>query len=198
MKVAIVVHGLSTNYSDPSSLDNLVSPLMSMGYKFIHFRYGSLSPLKAHLNSSIAASLSSMLLSTSEMGDEVLLIGFSNGCAIIDLALKSNPNLRHLNVVYIAPILSPNFDIPDCVSSTIVFSNKDDYIVKLLHPAKYLSSFLFRRNWGTAATQGYCGSDTRVKTIFLVDKTRNPIKQHTTGLTNNTNKRIVVDVLGSL
>lgn len=198
MKVAIVVHGLSTNYSDPSSLDNLVSPLMSIGYQFVHFRYGSLSPLKAHLNSSISASLSSMLLSTSEMGDEVLLIGFSNGCAIIDLALRNSPNLRHLKVVYIAPILSPNFTLPDCVSSAVVFSNKNDYIVKLLHPAKYISSFLFRRNWGTAATQGYCGSDHRVKTVFLVDKTSNPIKQHTTGLTNTYNKRIVVDVLSSL
>ena len=198
MKVAIVVHGLSTNYSDPSSLDSLVSPLMSMGYKFVHFRYGSLSPIKAHLNSTISASLSSMLLSFSEMGDEVLLIGFSNGCAIIDLALKSNTNLRHLKVVYIAPILSPHFELPDCVSTAIVFSNRSDYIVKLLHPAKYLSSFLFRRNWGTAATQGYCGTDTRVRTIFLVDKTSNPLNQHTTGLTNSHNKRIVVDVLGSL
>ncbi len=156
MKVAIVVHGLSTNYSDSSSLDNLVSPLMSIGYQFVHFRYGSLSPLKAHLNSSISASLSSMLLSTSEMGDEVLLIGFSNGCAIIDLALRNSPNLRHLKVVYIAPILSPNFTLPDCVSSAVVFSNKNDYIVKLLHPAKYISSFLFRRNWGTAAIRATC------------------------------------------
>ena len=199
MKYAILVHGLSTKYTDSSSLDNLSSTLEDMGYTPIHFRYGFLGPVEAHLNKDISLMLSSMTSRMLGRGDKVCLLGFSNGCAIIDLALQRVSCVHEVQCVYISPVLPRDLYVPECVSKMIVFSNPTDCLIRALSFLRKLSTpFLKTRNWGDAAIHGYSGTNPRVVNITLLEGSWSPILQHNSGLREGGNLHVVISQIRSL
>ena len=159
MRVAILVHGLYTGFSDKSSLSMLSTGLVEQDFKLLPFNYGKLTLFSANKNKVVASWLIDVVKKLKrEKGLDITLIGFSNGCAIIDLALRELPGDYNLDVVYISPLLSSRPILPPCVNKVLVVSNPKDHIVRLLQPLSFLKRFLKSRNWGLAAITGYLGT----------------------------------------
>lgn len=193
MKVAILVHGLYTGFSDKSSLSFLSNGLSELGFKLLHFNYGELTIFSAKKNNVISSWLVDIIKKLKLEKDlDITLVGFSNGCSIIDLALRELPSNYSLDIVYISPLLSSRPILPPCVNKMLVVSNPKDHIVKLLHPVRWFKGFLKSRNWGLAAITGYLGSDPRVTNLIIRDERVSLLHQHLASLHNPTNRTLIL------
>lgn len=193
MRVAILVHGLYTGFSDKSSLSMLSTGLVEQGFKLLPFNYGKLTLFSANKNKVVASWLIDVVKKLKrEKGLDITLIGFSNGCAIIDLALRELPGDYNLDVVYISPLLSSRPILPPCVNKVLVVSNPKDHIVRLLQPLSFLKRFLKSRNWGLAAITGYLGSDPRVTNLIIRSQNDTPFAQHLATLHHPTHRTLLL------
>lgn len=182
MDLAILVHGLFTSQLDVSPLDALVERLEEKNFEVHHFKYGFLTINQAFRNRTIADRLVSLVNSTLDRYDRILLISHSNGCSITHLALNSIESFRRVEVIFLAASVQPNICIPDCVSRLQVFYNPFDIILMLLRPLCIFKKFIGSRNWGCMGLLGYIGSDTRIKNHLSLTFSMNVYDQHNSSL----------------
>jgi len=84
---------------------------------------------------------------------EDLLVGHSNGCAIIALACQLLAEIapkHHVRCIFFNPALDSNFPVSRVISNILVFHTKTDKTV-------WLSKFLTFHRWGNAGQVGYQG-----------------------------------------
>lgn len=148
----ILIHGIHTCGSDqpPQSLIPYLSPpVLYPDYGF------ELALATRILNPMIEGAVSPFI-----QPDDVL-IGHSNGCAIIYDMLKSG--VKASGVVFINGALEQLFALPDCVKWCDVYYNSGDTITEAAKVAADLG--LVDLCWGELGHAGYAGSDHRVQNI---------------------------------
>lgn len=168
-RLAVLVHGLGTRYDDRSTLDDLTPTLSSLGFDVVHFRYGFVSVLGAITsNRKIAKRLKSVIQSSTDYYDEILVIGHSNGCALMDLASdKIQNNNKTIGYIYISPAANVSKAPGAAISWLDVWFNPRDYIIKFIRFVMKISLVISRSQWGLMGIHGYRGNDRRVTNFEL-------------------------------
>lgn len=168
-RIAVLVHGLGTRHTDDSSLAELTPTLLSQGFVVCNFRYGFTSVIGAVVrNRKIAQELHSILQSLVDYYDEILVIGHSNGCALMDMASHNlQNNNKKIGYVYISPAASVHKAPDHAISWLDVWYNPRDYIIRLIRLAMRISLVIHRSQWGLMGILGYRGSDNRVTNFEL-------------------------------
>lgn len=168
-RLVILVHGLGTRHTDRSILDELTPLLVSQGFVVMHFRYGFMSVLGAVLkNKKIARDLHSIIQSVVDYYEQILVVGHSNGCALMDMASHNlQNNNKKIGYIYISPAASVHKAPDNAVSWLDVWYNPRDYVIRLIRLAMKLSLVIRRSQWGLMGIVGYRGSDQRVTNFEL-------------------------------
>lgn len=155
IKRVILIHGFNVSDGGAGTTDKLRLPIEALGIEVIEFDTKWKQGLVRDLisvrmdNGKRARRLASML----QEGD--LLIGHSNGCAIIDLAcwqLASFDNAPKVACLYLNAALDKDAPIAPQVAAQWVFYTKSDRTVGFA--AKLLGS-----HWGSQGRDGYKGEE---------------------------------------
>lgn len=168
-KLAILVHGLGTSYTDRSVLDDLIPNLSSLGFDVVQFRYGFLSVIGAIFsNHRIAKRLHSVIQSSVDFYDHILVIGHSNGCTLMDIASNTLHNTnKKVGYVYISPATGVSKAPGDAVSWLDVWFNPSDSVIKFIRFLMSISVIMHWSKWGLMGIYGYQGADPRVTNFEL-------------------------------
>lgn len=177
-KLVILVHGLGTTMG-AGKLKVLREPLEKAGFEVQDFVYGFLSIFNAfRKNNHLSRQLAAKILDGYLAGyDEVHVIGFSNGCSLMEKA-STYLNVCH-SYTYLAPALRSG-DAPESVVRRVnVWFNREDGLVKLATWLRHIPEILLDRvDWGTQGVTGYSGADPRVKNFEIVGYGLTSFKQH--------------------
>lgn len=156
----LLVHGF--NVSDPmTSIGRLVPAIIERGLSCEVFDYGDASLLDVRIaNDNIAYALLSQVRALRREFGRVVMLGHSNGCALIHMAAKLQ-TVRKINlfdrVVYVSPALNSDARLPPELKRCDVYHTRND-------DAVWWSKLLFFHPWGAmgrtgAKTPGYVNHD---------------------------------------
>lgn len=153
----VLVHGF--NVRDPrNSIERVRDLFENYGFHTTPFRYGWTDLLDVRFGSkNLAYALLSML---DFIDNEVIVIGHSNGCNLINQAawlmeeaLIDSP-CTFRRAVYLSPALNRTTRLCPVLDRADVFHTKSDWAVRL-------ASVLPFHRWGSMGAHGYGGSDIR-------------------------------------
>lgn len=151
-KIAIIIHGFNVRDQGEKTTDTLRRYFEKAGYKVMEFDYDWTGVLKVRLcNGSLATALAS-LLKDFDVEWEVVGVGHSNGCAILNEACKRGAPFYQL--VYINPALDSDAKLAPQVSRAHVWYSPSDKPVKI-------ARWLINHSWGEMGATGYMGGDPR-------------------------------------
>lgn len=153
MKIHLL-HGIHTPTGDPV-VKSLISYLQKVVPSVMFPDYGWIAALETRRINPVVVGT---LLPFVEPGD--ILVGHSNGCAIIYDMLQQGA--QPSGVVLIDGALKSNFVLPACVKFAHVYWNAGDDVTIVAELAEKMPLSLVDKNWGDLGHEGYKGSDARV------------------------------------
>lgn len=148
---AFILHGFNVLDDGENTTDKLITLVRELGYDPIPFDYGWLGLIGARF---FSRNLAKLLSNLSSNGD--IAIGHSNGCNIINQAVRHGARFRRL--LYVSPALGENAELGAQVLKCTVLHTHRDWIVKL-------SCLLPFHPWGRMGAVGYRGGDSRYANI---------------------------------
>jgi hypothetical protein len=150
-----LIHGIHTSFSD-STVPGLVPYLEKTGERVVHPDYGYILALETkRINPMVVGLLKPYI----EDGD--ILVGHSNGCAIIHELLAAG--VQASGIVLINAALERNIVLPPWVKWCDVYFNEGDTITEVAELSEELG--LTARCWGEMGHAGYKGDDTWTTSI---------------------------------
>ena len=155
-KLCLLVHGFNVKDDGVGTVGRLQPYLTARGWDTIMFKMGWMDLLQVRLqNRKHAQRLAETAKNAKLLGYEVIAIGHSNGCAVINLATKlyDAPITR---AAYLNPALDCDSTPGPQVERVDVWYSPHDWVVKLANK-------LPAHDWGNMGAVGYCGSDPRMK-----------------------------------
>lgn len=176
-RLAILVHGIGVS-NGIGSLSAFEPYLTRRGFDIQKFSYGFVFFLSTmEKNPQVAKTLAKLIDDSYLLYDEVVVIGHSNGCAVMELAAAYIKKCHHYT--YLNPALesgnSPGFK----VKRTDVWFNRKDCVLKLTEIVRHIPQWMFKKlPWGKMGIIGYTGSDTTVQNNEISVSKLNCIKQH--------------------
>lgn len=199
-RLAILIHGLNVPSGGIGKLRCLKDELSEAGFEISEFKYGYTQIFGAlRRNRTIAVELAKQIDKAYEAYDEVVVLGHSNGCAIMELA--ANQIKKCDMYVYIAAALYSYSTPYPAVSKTDVWFNPRDGIIKLAEIGRHIPQWMFKRlQWGRMGLTGYQGYDASVRNHVIRVFGINCKQQHSAFFFDNgiTNKKIVSSILSRL
>lgn len=109
--------------------------------------------------------------------DEVVVIGHSNGCAVMELAAASFQKCDHYT--YLDPALESGNSPGYKVRSTDVWFNQRDGVLKLTEIARQIPQWMFKKlQWGKMGITGYIGNDNTITNNEISVERLNWMQQH--------------------
>lgn len=159
--LVILVHGFNVWDGGRATVGKLRPFLSACGVPYISINYGHVGLVGTRLkNRKIARRVAQAALTALDVGYSPVLIGHSNGCAIIHLALAELTGLCTLAVgaIYINPAMEKDVRSSASLGWLRVWHSPSD------KPVRW-SKWLPRSNarpWGEMGAVGYVGSDHRV------------------------------------
>jgi hypothetical protein len=150
-----MIHGIHTGFNDVT-VPGLVPYLERTGEYVVHPNYGYILAMETKRINPIVVGL---LLPYIEPGD--ILIGHSNGCAIVHDLLVAGAKAS--GIVFINGALDRDVTLPFWVKWADVYFNDGDTITEVAELADRLG--LVARCWGEMGHAGYSGQDVRFKNI---------------------------------
>lgn len=171
--ICILLHGFNVKDGGYGSTD-MIRPIASdRGYGVKEWDYGWVNLVRLRWrNAKVAKELAKWII---EYNRKVVLIGHSNGCAIIYEALTKY-GVHVEAVIFINPALDTNLPLPtDQVKRFVILYNGEDHITEYLAPAWVrfinlmpLSRMKFGKHlWGSAGRQGFTQYKRGVRVIQL-------------------------------
>jgi len=156
--VIIAVHGILARDLGRKSVGNLRPYAESRGYKFVLHSYGFKGVLGARLFNGFAAkSLALKCNQWKQWGYRVVLLGHSNGVAVMDRATKRHGACAEGSVCINGAIDSDR-EFADHLRWVDVWYTSDDKWTKL-------AGLIPFTKWGNQGAKGYVGEDEKVSTI---------------------------------
>jgi hypothetical protein len=158
MKIHLL-HGIHTGFANPT-VPGLVPYLEKSGIQVIHPDYGFILAAETRR---INPMVEGLLTPYVETGD--ILIGHSNGCAIIYdmLFALTEKKVIPSGVVFINGALERKITIPDGIDWLDVYFNAGDTITEVADIASFFGTA--PRTWGEMGHAGYNGTDVRAANI---------------------------------
>jgi len=148
----ILIHGFNVWDGGAASVGNL-RPFFSVNSVCLMLRYGHFGLLETRFkNKKIAKRLHKAVTSAHKYGFKVVVVGHSNGCAIIHTAVKKYKTVID-KVVYINPALKKDLEPGDSVAAMDVWHSPSDKAVRW---SKWLPASN-ARPWGEMGAVGYKG-----------------------------------------
>lgn len=147
-----LVGGFRNRQHGADSVGRLRLLLQTLGYGTRLFRYGFVHLPGVYLWNDNAARL---LADAIVDGEVRLVVGFSNGCAMIHQALHlldEDGYTGKLDVIYVSPALNRNAELARCVDTCVVLSTPKDWAVRL---ARWLPFLV----WGDMGAKGPTSPD---------------------------------------
>lgn len=142
MTTVYLVHGFNVTDQGEDTTGTLQQHFEHAGFRVRQLTYGWVFRLRARLcNPAIAKTLASTLEPDS------IIVGHSNGCAIIYMAALAGARFRHATLIN--PALDSKLAIPDVGSVDVWYSPSD----KWTGLAKYIPFSI----WGSQGRTGYTG-----------------------------------------
>ena len=159
MSYIYLIHGFNVRDNGTSSIDTLKNDLKNKGHKVIDVNYGFFQRLRVRLcNKSVARLIASIHNSySSYTTEESVIIGHSNGCAIIHQACQLGAKFD--KAILINPALDSDLAIPRVDSFKVFYSPTD----KATMVAKYIPW----SPWGNMGRVGYTGGDPRGSNVNM-------------------------------
>jgi len=168
-KTAVVfVHGLMTE-KNKSILQDLEHFFPKTEFNCFYFNYGFLFILGAiRDNQKIANKLSEQVNSLYQEYERVVLVGHSNGCALINIASR---DFHWVDLAVFLHGASPRETFPKNVKTLHVYYSPKDWIIRIIHrnvlyPFKWLRK---KTGWGDIGLKGYKGILRESAENFKVD-----------------------------
>lgn len=149
-----VLHGIHTPTNDPvveSLLPFLKGEINYPDYGFI------LAVETRRINPVIVGSVAPYV------GPDDIMVGHSNGCAIIYDLLQRGVKMK--GVVLINGALRQDIILPPCVKFAHIYYNAGDNITEVARCAEMLAISPVDAVWGEMGHAGYVGNDPRVKSF---------------------------------
>lgn len=158
--IVLLVHGF--NVEDPErTIGGLGKHLRDRGHEVHKFCYGHAGFMDVRFaNENIAHALVSQVRSMRRLagGVEVVPVGHSNGCALIQRAAALQEEPLFTRVVYLSPALNNKAELPPLVTKCTVMHNTGDRVVSL-------GSLIPFHSWGNMGRVGYRGIDVRYDNV---------------------------------
>lgn len=105
MTTFFLIHGYRVSDTGDGTVDRLINPLEAKGHDIIDFDYGHKNLLQAKFSNQEVAEKLANLVAVEAARGKVVLVGHSNGNAVIDRALQILLPHDNIKVVYINPAL---------------------------------------------------------------------------------------------
>ncbi len=155
----MLVHGINARHGGRATVGKLRPFLSQLGAPYIVLNYGRVHMLGARLNNrGIATRLAESLRTALAAGQRPLVVGHSNGCAIIHLALAQLACREQVEATYINPALRKDAVMAPSLKRLVVWHSPSDKPVRW---SKWLPTSN-ARPWGEMGATGYTGNDRRV------------------------------------
>lgn len=158
--IVLLVHGF--NVDDPErTIGGVSKHLRDRGHDVHKFCYGRAGFLDVRIaNENLAHALLSQIRSLRRLcpNTEVVPLGHSNGCTLIQSAADIQQEPLFTRAVYVSPALNNKADLPPLMQECTVLHNRGDSIVSM-------GSFIPFHVWGNMGKVGYRGPDTRYKNV---------------------------------
>jgi pimeloyl-ACP methyl ester carboxylesterase len=186
----LLVHGF--NVSDYSlSIGRLLQPLIDKNFMCDVFDYGEANLVDVRFgNDNLAKSLLCMIRALKQNYDEVVLVGHSNGCCLINLAAHIQTTTQQnlfSRCVYISPALDADSKLARNITKCYVYHTKYDNVV-------WWAKLLFFHPWGQMGKKGAINGDVRYKNIDCTDY----VNGHSDWFRPNNIRRLVETISKSL
>jgi pimeloyl-ACP methyl ester carboxylesterase len=154
-ELVILVHGFNVWDGGISTVGKLRPFFAEERYPYIMLDYGTFDIVKTYLkNKKVAKEVATACENAKLSGYEVIVVGHSNGCAIIDIASKEF-NAPIKKAVYINPALNKDKERSPTVGSIDVWHSPSD------KPVKWAKLLPFHP-WGEMGATGYIGEDPKI------------------------------------
>ena len=163
--LAILVHGFNVHDGGRGSVGKLRPFFASKGIPYLLLDYGFFNLIKTYTSNKKVAKQLAESVKTAKVNDptsKVVVVGHSNGCAIIYLACK-HYNAPIDKAVFINPALESDVTRPESLKSLDVWYSPSDKPVKW---AKLLPWHI----WGDMGRVGYTGSEDNMIRCFNKEK----------------------------
>ena len=158
--IALLVHGFNVN--DPElTIGGLAPHLRDRQHDVHKFCYGHAGFMDVRFaNENLAYALLSQVRSMRQLAAwaEVVPIGHSNGCSLIQQAAALQEEPLFTRVVYLSPALSNKAELPPLLTKCTVMHNRGDRVVSL-------GSLIPFHSWGNMGRVGYRGIDVRYDNV---------------------------------
>ena len=156
--LVILVHGFNVWDGGRATVGKLRPFFAQLGAPYIMINYGHLGLLGTRLkNRRIARQVARCVLTAIDAGMRPVVVGHSNGCAIIHLALEQLACVEQVDAVYINPALRKDVELSPALRQLTVWHSPSDKPVRW---SKWLPSS-GARPWGEMGATGYVGDDKR-------------------------------------
>lgn len=154
-----LVHGIHTGFASPE-VAGLVPYLEKTGMQVVHPDYGYILAAETRRINPIVVGL---LTPYVETGD--VLIGHSNGCAIIYdmLYALSEKQIIPSGFIFINGALEQRITVPAGIGWGVALYNEDDTMTRIAEIAAFFGTA--PRTWGEMGHGGYIGSDARIENV---------------------------------
>jgi pimeloyl-ACP methyl ester carboxylesterase len=157
-QLALLVHGFNVRDRGVGTIGRLRPFFIARGWDTILFQMGWMGIFQVYSqNERHAKRLAAAARNAKLLGQDVIAIGHSNGCAVIHLA-TTKYKAPIDSVTYINPALDNTLVPSEQVKRVTVWHSPSDSLVKL-------SRFMPRSMWGSMGATGYIGDDSRVINI---------------------------------
>ena len=157
--LVILVHGFNVWDGGRATVGKLRPFLSQLGVPYIVLNYGHVGLIRTRLkNRAIAKRLAASLRTALAAGQRPIVVGHSNGCAIIHLALAQMAWREQVEATYINPALRKDAAMAPSLKRLVVWHSPSDKPVRW---SKWLPTSN-ARPWGEMGATGYTGNDSRV------------------------------------
>lgn len=148
---AFLIHGFNVWDGGAATVGTLAPFFAAQGVTPVSIDYGHFGLIQTKLfNTRVAEKVNAAIRAASVSYDHVLLVGHSNGCAVIDAASR-RPGFKAAGFIYINPALRRDRTLAPGVDFLHVWHSPSDWVVRI---ARRLP---FARNWGAMGAHGYQG-----------------------------------------
>lgn len=152
-----VLHGIHTPLNDPV-VAGLLPYLQGEGRKIYYPDYGWIAAVETRrINPAVMGTFAPYI------GEDDVLIGHSNGCALIYDHILAGGKAKGL--VLINGALRRDIKLPDCIKFAHVYYNVGDDITEVARVADEIFFSPVDPVWGDMGHAGYLGTDGRVVSV---------------------------------
>ena len=149
-KLCLLVHGFNVRDGGAGTIGRLTPFFIARGWDTVIFKMGFINLIEVYTsNDKYAQRLAEAAVNAKKLGQQVVAVGHSNGCAVIHLA-TTRFNAPFDAVTYINPALDNTLQPAAHIPKWTVWYSPSDWAVKL-------ARFMPRNIWGHMGATGYVG-----------------------------------------